>query len=94
MIAVKCSGSKSGVDMVNFSWNSSYQLRRSLVKSFNRIALHIVIHMLLFAVEKTLELLNVECKEGGKLVLNFSMPVKVSRKHCNRCLLYAIACYI
>ena len=79
--------------MVNFCEHSSYQSRNSLVKSFNRIAFHIVIlvcaSVLLIAVENKLELLNVECKDVGKLVLNFSMPVKVSRKHGSRCLLYA-----
>ena len=80
--------------MVNFCEHSSYLFRYSLVKSFNRIAFHIVIRVLLIAVENKLELLNVECKDVGNLVLNFSMPVKVSRKHGSRCLLYAMTCQI
>ena len=80
--------------MVNFCEQSTDQSRYSLVKSFNRIAFHIVIRVLLIAVENKLELLNVECKDVRKLVLNFSMPVKVSRKHGSRCLLYAITCHI
>ena len=53
--------------MVNFCEHSSYQSRYSLVKSFNRIAFHIVIlvcvSVLLIAVENKLELLNLECKD-------------------------------